>query len=183
MIERGNGPAPKSGRNSTGTYGGQLWLGSPFPAQARLMPATSGGYGRTYQSMTASAIPPMETYRDTATQTIPPAAQPGSLFPTQKRHHVNIPVTNPNEHGRFFGQRQTHLQKRTGGVSCDPNRDTLQHPNPKHWKAPKKHQGYAIAGERTSAASFGSEITLTGNAANGTTLVGRWSQVKRGAAG
>jgi hypothetical protein len=184
MIERGNGPAPKAGANSTGTYGGQTGPGSPFPKLRQIMNSTVAPQGRTYQSMTPDAIAPMGTSRDVATQPIFPATQSGSAIPSQARGRVNVPLQQPHEKGRFFGLRNRGLISTVGAPSTDPTKDTLRHPNPKKWtRITRKATPQAVAGERTHAASFGSSNTLTGNAANGTTMVGRWATIKRGAAG
>lgn len=186
MIERGNGPAPKSGANSTGTYGGPDQDGSPFD-ERRLHAPTSGGYGKTYQSMTDSDIPPMGTDYEVSSGAILPATlqlnDGGGVQLSHHRNRDNVPIVQPWERGRFFGHKKMNLVRRSGGVSADdPSRNTIQHPNQKAIIPPQNQKHSAIAGERTAAASFFSGQTLSANAREDQD-VGRWAKIKRGAAG
>jgi hypothetical protein len=186
MINTGNGPAPKAGYNSTGSYGNDM-QGDNFGI-ASYMDTTSGGVGRTYQSMSESDIPPMSQFRNTATGVIYPAYRvgpaAGTLVATQARDKgMNVPIVQPHERGKFFGHRARPLVRRAGGAGAPSSQDTLRHPNPKDWTPSLPVIRSAKAGERTNEASFISDKTLVSDPNQSNYQQGRWSTVKRGAAG
>jgi hypothetical protein len=142
--------------------------------------------------MTESDVPPLGTFRNTATQAQIPAmvqgveskgTSEGSVLLSQAGPGT-VPMIQPHEKGRFFGWKRLTLVRRSGGagVSKEDNQDTIGTPNSARVIPAFNMAQSARAGERTASPSFTSTGTLVGNARHDS-IAGRWTRIKRGAAG
>jgi hypothetical protein len=128
-------------------------------------------------STTGGATNPTGTQRDTATQGYyPPMVPNGTVGNVPQQESTNV---QPHEKGTFFAsQKPLNVTKvrQSGGVA--PNSDSAFHPVVASINRPRRYP--TPSGERTSAESFGSMHTLSGDKHSD---VGgsRWSRIKRSA--
>lgn len=142
-------------------------------------------------SHTGGAKNPVGNHSNTATQLDVP--QLSTVGQTTVMPQAQVPEVQPHEKGTFFSpvtsSRKANPQRQSGGV--DANADTPFHPA-QPVKPDRQKRYPAKAGERTTAASFGTQHTLAGGTGNsqgitahgGGTIIGqsRWGTLKRGAA-
>jgi hypothetical protein len=138
---------------------------------------TLAGKNFSVVSSTGGAKSPTSGQLSTASQVLlPPMAVSGQVgvVPQHKLKEVQ-----PHEHGTFFADKglNTTATRQSGGVS--PTSDSAFHPVKGMVNRPRRYP--TMAGERTSAESFGSMHTLSAKA-NHDVGGSRWSQIKRGAA-
>lgn len=186
---------PKAGRLASGAYGDDPFYspirGEVFPKETRpdVRPATVGGLKMPDNRALTIYGHPLSSLRSVSQQT---NLAPLNTIDNNTRFvsPQNNPLVMPHEHGSFFHRKPTAIDKTQFGATGQKDSDTSFHPKRKVIYAPPVQRS-AIAGERTSAASFAtrgnnwydpnnsfvSGASAPGSATQGT---GRWNTTKRG---
>lgn len=199
MIQILNDVRVKTGRLAGGAYGNALPSGSPFPDKG--MRPSRWGYLDTYSTLPSSSLATvypkyepfaLENFHNTATNRDLPALAT-SLGSTLFASFGSVPEIQPHERGKFFAKRPLPPVRRAGGV--DEKTQTPFHTDAKLQEVRKKvglvafrPRPAATSNEKRPFNSWGSGTRLhydanRTNRAPGTAGAGRWSTVKRGAAG